>query len=162
LRDICLTPPDFVGQVVHVLGEIELDPCGHENSFVPATRQFFENDDGLSRSWKSKTVFCNPPYSMATKFMRKAHSEWVSGSTKCVIILTTLQASSRIFHEIAGDADIIFLKDRLRFWSDQHTPLPERAPFSSVVMIFGGNDGIIERARATWGGVFVASRIEHP
>jgi transcriptional regulator with XRE-family HTH domain len=85
LRDIRLTPPDFVEQVVHVLGGIDLDPCGHPNSFVPATRQFFEKDDGLSQEWNAKTVFVNPPYSMAAPFMRKAHSEWLSGSAKCVI-----------------------------------------------------------------------------
>jgi transcriptional regulator with XRE-family HTH domain len=158
LRDICLTPPDFVEQIVSVLGGIELDPCGHPKSFVPATRQFFQEDDGLSQSWKARSVFCNPPYSMATKFMRKAHSEWVSGSAKCVIVLVTLRACSGVFHEIAGDADIIFLKNRLRFWSDQQTPPPERAPFSSMIMIFGGNEVVIERARATWGGVYVPRR----
>jgi hypothetical protein len=50
------------------------------------------------------------------------------------------------------------VKNRLRFWSAEQTPLPERAPFSSMVMIFGGNDGVIERARATWGGFFVPKR----
>ena len=156
-RDICLTPPDFVEQVVSVLG-IELDPCSHPKSLVPATRQFFREDDGLSRSWEAKTVFCNPAYSMATELMRTAHSEWASGSARCVIILITLQACSRIFHEIAGDADIIFLKNRLCFWSGTPTPMPERAPFSSVVMIFGGDEGVIQRARATWGGAFVPKR----
>jgi transcriptional regulator with XRE-family HTH domain len=158
LRDICLTPPDFVEQVVSVLGEIDLDPCGHENSFVPATRQFFQQDDGLLQEWKAKTVFCNPPYSLAAKFLGKAHAEWIAGSAKCVVLLITLRACSRIFHEIAGDADIIFLKNRLRFWSDQQTPLPERAPFSSMVLILGGDERVIGRARATWGGVFVPRR----
>jgi hypothetical protein len=45
-----------------------------------------------------------------------------------------------------------FLKNRQRFWSDQQTPLPEKAPFSSVVMIFGGDEGVIERARTTLRG----------
>jgi hypothetical protein len=159
LRDICLTPPDFVEQVVSVLGGIELDPCAHPKSFVPATRQFFEQDDGLSQSWKARSVFCNPPYSMATKFMSKAHSEWVSGSAKCVILLITLRACSKIFYDIAGDADMIFLKNRLRFWSDQQKPLPERAPFSSMIMVFGGDQGVIEKAKAIWDGVFVPKRI---
>jgi transcriptional regulator with XRE-family HTH domain len=62
LRDTRLTPPDFVEQLVSVLGDIELDPCSHPNSLIPATREYFEKDDGLSQSWKAKTVFCNPPY----------------------------------------------------------------------------------------------------
>jgi transcriptional regulator with XRE-family HTH domain len=158
LRDIRLTPPDFVEQVVHVLGGIDLDPCGYPTSFVPATRQFFEKDDGLSQEWNAKTVFVNPPYSMAAPFMRKAHSEWISGSAKCVILLITLRACSKIFYEIAGDADMILLEERLRFWSDQRVPMPYVAALSSMIMIFGGDEGVIERARATWGGVFVPRR----
>jgi transcriptional regulator with XRE-family HTH domain len=157
-QDVKLTPPDFVEQVMSVLGEIELDPCGHENSFVPANRQFFEKDDGLSQSWKAKAVFCNPPYSIADKFMRKAHAEWLSGSAKCVIMLVPARTHTKVFSEIAGDADMIFLKNRLRFWSDQQTPLPERAPFSSMMMIFGGDKRVIDRARTTWDGVFVPRR----
>jgi transcriptional regulator with XRE-family HTH domain len=154
-QDVKLTPPDFVEQVVSVLGEIELDPCGHENSFVPATRQFFEKDDGLSQSWNAKAVFCNPPYSIADKFMRKAHAEWLSGSAKCVIMLVPARTHTKVFSEIAGDADIIFLKNYMRFWSEQRKPMPETAPFSSMVMILSGDGGVIQKARATWDGVFV-------
>jgi len=99
---------------------------------------------------ESANRFCNPPYSMAAKFMRKAHAEWLSGSARCVILLISLHACSRIFHEIAGDADMILLNERLRFWSGEPTPMPERAPFSSMVLILGGDEKVIERARATW------------
>jgi hypothetical protein len=157
-QDVKLTPPAFVEQVVSVLDEIELDPCGHENSFVPATRQYFEEDDGLSQSWNAKTVFCNPPYSIADKFMRKAHAEWLSRSAGCIIVLVPARTHTKIFSEIAGDTDMFFLKNRMRFWSSERTPLPERAPFSSVVMIFGGDERVIERARTTWDGVFVPRR----
>jgi transcriptional regulator with XRE-family HTH domain len=157
-QDVRLTPPDFVEQLVSVLGEIDLDPCSHPNSLVHANRQFFEQDDGLSREWNAKTVFCNPPYSVADKFMRKAHAEWLSGSAGCIIVLLPARTHTKVFSEIAGDADIIFLKNRMRFWSAEKTPLPERAPFSSMVMILGGDEGFIERARATWVGVFVPKR----
>lgn len=154
-QDVRLTPPDFVQKVVSVLAEIELDPCGHPNSFVPATRQYFEEDDGLSREWNAKSVFCNPPYSLADKFLRKAHFSWLSGTASCVVLLLPARTCSKTFHEIAGDADIILLKNRMWFWSEQRTPMPHDAPFSSMIMIFGGDDELIERARTTWGGVFV-------
>jgi transcriptional regulator with XRE-family HTH domain len=157
-QDVKLTPSDFVQQVVSVLGEIDLDPCGHPNSLIPATREYFEKDDGLSQSWKAKTAFCNPPYSVADKFMRKAHAEWLSGSAKCVIMLVPARTHTKVFHEIAGDADIILLKNRMWFWTQQRTPMPHDAPFSSMVMIFGGDEGVIERARATWEGVYVSRR----
>jgi transcriptional regulator with XRE-family HTH domain len=155
LRDARLTPPNFIEQVVHVLGGIDLDPCSHPNSLVPATRQYFQEDDGLSREWKARTVFINPPYTMATKFMRKAHEEWLSGSAKRIVILVPARTHTKTFHEIAGDADIIFLKNYMRFWSEQQKPMPYVAPFSSIVLILGGDEALIERARATWGGVFV-------
>jgi transcriptional regulator with XRE-family HTH domain len=154
-QDVRLTPPDFIEQVVSVLGEIELDPCSHPNSLVPATREYFEEDDGLSQSWNAKTVYCNPPYSIADKFMRKAHAEWLSGSAGCIILLLPARTHTKIFSEIAGDAHMIFLKNRIRFWSDQQKPMPHDAPSSSMLMIFGGDEGIIERAWATWAGVFV-------
>jgi hypothetical protein len=158
LRDVRLTPPDFIEQVVHVLGGIELDPCSHPNSLVPATRQYFQEDDGLSQEWKARTIFINPPYTMATKFMRKAHEEWLSGSAKRIVILVPARTHTKSFHQIASDADIIFLKNYMRFWSEQQKPMPYVAPFSSMVIILGGDEGIIERARATWGGVFVPRR----
>jgi DNA N-6-adenine-methyltransferase (Dam) len=98
----------------------------------------------------------NPPYSLAAPFMRKAHAEWLSGSAKCVIMLVPARTHTKVFHEIAGDADMIFLKKRLQFWSDQQKPLPETAPFSSMIMIFGGDEGVSERA--SWNGVFVPKR----
>jgi hypothetical protein len=100
LRDTRLTPPDFVQQVVSVLGEIELDPCGHRKSFVPATRQYFEEDDGLSQEWKAKTVFVNPPYSMAAPFMRKAHAEWLTSATKRIIASLLINGEVRRFSKL--------------------------------------------------------------
>jgi site-specific DNA-methyltransferase (adenine-specific) len=95
---------------------------------------------------------------MATKFMRKAHEEWLSGSAKRIVILVPARTHTKTFHEIASDADIIFLKNYMRFWSEQQTPMPYVAPFSSMVIILGGDEGVTERAKATWGGVFVPRR----
>ena len=67
-----------------------------------------------------------------------------------------------LFSEIAGDADIILLKNRMWFWLEQRTPLPHDAPFSSMVLILGGGEGVIERARATWSGVYVPKRTATP
>ena len=42
------------------------------------------------------------------------------------------------------------------------TPMPHDAPFSSMVIIFGGDQGVIDRAKATWNGVFVPRRNLNP
>ena len=48
------------------------------------------------------------------------------------------------------------------YWSDQRVPMPYVAALSSMIMIFGGDEGVIERARATWNGVFVPKRNLNP
>jgi hypothetical protein len=53
------------------------------------------------------------------------------------------------------------LKQR-HLWSDQQKPMPHDAPSSSMVMILGGDEGVIERAKATWGGFFVPKRNLNP
>ena len=89
--------------------------------------------------------------------MRKAHEEWLSGSAKRIVILVPARTHTKTFHEIAGDADIISLKNYMRFWSEQQTPMPYVAPFD-MVLILGADEAVIERAKATWGGVFVPRR----
>ena len=88
-------------------------------------------------------------------------SAWI-WAARCIVILVPARTHTKTFHEIAGDADIIFLKNYMRFWSEQQTPMPYVAPFSSMVIILGGDEGVIERARATWGGVFVPRRNLNP
>lgn len=51
--------------VVPILGYIDLDPCSHPASHVPAERRLFgedrDDDDGMLATWSGR-VFCNPTY----------------------------------------------------------------------------------------------------
>jgi len=160
MQNARLAPPEFIRQVLYVLEEIELDPCARPNSCVPAAHRYFDEDEGLSQPWTARTIFCHPPYHLAEKFMRKAHCEWLAEQAECVVLLLPALTRTRTFRQIASDADIIFFKDRLWFWPGRRAPTPHAAPFSSMMMILGANDGVIERAWTAWGGVFIAKRID--
>lgn len=58
-----LTPPNIVMAAQDVLGRIELDPAStpFANTLIKAKRIYTAKDDGLSKKWKARTVFLNPP-----------------------------------------------------------------------------------------------------
>ncbi len=159
MQDVRIIPASFIEQVVFVLRGIELDPCASPNALVPAARQYFCKDDGLSQSWEARTIFCIPPYSLADEFMRKAHSEWSAERAECIALLVPAKIHTKVFRKIAGDADIVFLRDRSWFWQKQRTSMRHSAPFSSMVMIFGADERVIERAWTTWGWVYISKRM---
>lgn len=160
MQDVRIIPASFIEQVVFVLRGIELDPCASPSAFVPAARQYFETHDGLSQPWEARTIFCIPPYSLADEFMRKAHSEWLAERADCIALLVPAKIHTKAFRKIAGDADIVFLRDRSWFWQNQWSPVGHTAPFSSMVMIFGADDGVIERAWKTWGWVYISKQMD--
>lgn len=56
-----LTPQCIIDVCLKVWGHIELDPCGHPDSIVPAHCKTYEAGDGLSHPWVAQT-YINPPY----------------------------------------------------------------------------------------------------
>jgi DNA N-6-adenine-methyltransferase (Dam) len=53
-----LTPPE----ILHALGEFDLDPCASEHQpWRTAKQELTIRDDGLCRPWAGR-VWCNPPY----------------------------------------------------------------------------------------------------
>jgi site-specific DNA-methyltransferase (adenine-specific) len=99
-----------------VIGEIHLDPTADEHGYVQAKKRYFEHDDGLAQPWRAETVFCNPPYSKASQFIRKGRVSWGSGECVRVLLLLPERTHVSAFHEeVAGQADVFFLRGALRF-----------------------------------------------
>lgn len=61
------TPPHIVELARRVMGSIELDPasCKKANEYVQAKRYYTAAEDGLTKPWKARTVFLNPPSEVA-------------------------------------------------------------------------------------------------
>lgn len=59
-RDKRFTPNWFLQHVYEAFGQIDLDPCSHEQAFVQARRYIRLPECGLATSWHgAKTVFVN-------------------------------------------------------------------------------------------------------
>ena len=81
-----------------------------------ARRYFYEEDDGLTQPWNAGTVFCNPPYSKATPFIRKALKAWSQGECKVALLLLPTRTHQSAFQEaVAGHADVFMLRGRMTF-----------------------------------------------
>ena len=89
-------------------------------------------------------VYCNPPYSGAAAFLRRAHAMWAEGACPTIVLLLPCQTHLAVFHDlVVGNADVLFLRDRLSFISPDGRR--DRAPFPSMLVCFGACRGTIAR-----------------
>ncbi len=128
------TPQDLLASILAAGGrcEFDLDPCSPSSDGpVPATTHWTEVDDGLSRPWRG-LVFVNPPYSRALPhWVAKCAAEATAGAV--IIGLVPSRTDTRWWHNsVAGQADVIALKGRLKFGASTSS-----APFPSAVVVWG-------------------------
>jgi hypothetical protein len=110
--------PDKLYAALHSEFSFTLDPCP------------FGASDGLSRSWRTERVYCNPPYGRGV-------SNWLAkaGEADVAVFLLPSRTDTKWWHEYAMRADEIrFIKGRLHFHQPNGKTGP--APFPSVIVIF--------------------------
>ena len=127
------TPAALLAAILAAAGrcEFDLDPCSpRADGPVPAAVRWTEADDGLALPWQG-LVFVNPPYSRALPlWVAKCAQEASAGTT--VIGLVPSRTDTRWWHNsVAGGADIIMIKGRLKFSSRKMA-----APFPSALVVW--------------------------
>lgn len=114
----CRTPKEVYNQLDKEF-KFDFDPC-------PINPKF----DGLNVEWR-KRVYVNPPYNKIPNWLQKAHSQMTKGNSEIVVFLLPVDTSTKWFHNyILGQAEIRFIKGRLRFTENKP------APFASMIVIF--------------------------
>ena len=109
-----------------------LDPCATKDNHKCEEYYTYE-ENGLTKNWGGKRVFCNPPYSKISEWVAKAFYETRNDNT-LVVLLIPARTDTRYFHDyIYNRAEIRFVKGRLKF-GDGKNP----APFPSMLVIFRG------------------------
>lgn len=105
-----------------------LDPCATKEN-AKCEKFYTIQEDGLSKSWKGETVFCNPPYSQIKEWVKKCYNE----AWKCrIVLLIPARTDTRYFHDyIYHKSEIRFIKGRLKFGDSKNS-----APFPSMIVIF--------------------------
>lgn len=116
------TPPSIYEQLINVWGRISLDPCGHEQSPVPAERVYlYPAQDGLALPWADRT-YINPPFKDLKVWLAKAVRESQFGYR--LALLAPVRTHRKWFRAAMDTCDTIWL-DPIKFWGHTNTfPAP--------------------------------------
>jgi len=127
------TPQDFFDKLNKEFN-FTLDPCATKKT-AKCKKYYTEEDNGLEQDWSGEIVFCNPPYGSAIKhWVKKCYVESNKPNTK-VVMLIPARTDTIYFHDfIYQDAEIRFIKGRLKFGGKQKGS--GAAPFPSMVVVF--------------------------
>ena len=138
------TPKDLLERLYLVFGPFDLDPCSptRDRAAAPvrARMYFTQEDDGLSLPWHG-VVFLNPPYGRELpRWVAKAREEVAAGRARTAIALVPARTDTGWWHnDIARQADIFFLRGRLRFGEGVQS-----APFPSALAVWGADALIVQ------------------
>jgi len=96
----------------------QLDPCtstSKPNNLGTPNYFLYPEQDGLKEDWsKYKSVFVNPPFKDAYKWLKKSKEESEKGCT--VVVLLPSKTETKWWHEFALKADEIrFVQRRVTF-----------------------------------------------
>ena len=126
--------PQYLFEQLNNEFNFTLDPCATDEN-KKCENHFTKEDDGLSRSWKDETVFCNPPYGRQIgKWVKKAYEETKDENTKVVMLIPS-RTDTKYFHDYIYEiCEVRFLKGRVYF--EKGGKKVGRAPFPSMVVVF--------------------------
>ena len=106
--------------------DVMWDPTPYNEKFSP------EKDRcGLKSAWYSPS-FCNPPYSICQKFIRKAYSEFKNFGVKSILLIKSQHLSSKFCKEIQSEFRVKMFSEKIRF-----APYEYKARFISILLFFG-------------------------
>ena len=93
-----------------------LDPSASDYNHK-CEKYFTKDDDGLSKSWRGETVFCNPPYGRHIgDWVKKAYDESLKGTK--IVMLIPARTDTRWFHDYIyrkNNVRVEFIRGRLKF-----------------------------------------------
>lgn len=129
------TPQDFYDKI-NTEFNFTLDPCSTLENHK-CSKYYTEDDDGLSKSWKGETVFCNPPFGQLPSWAEKCLNESMDNSTT-IVMLIPARTDTKWFHKYIcnqPNVEIRFVDKRLRFGVSK-----QPAPFPCLLVIFNGKN----------------------
>ena len=110
--------------------DFNLDPCASDE-IHKCEKYFTMQDDGLQQDFGGYRVFCNPPYSEISNWVKKSYEESLKPNT-VVVMLIPARTDTKYFHDyIYHRSEIRFVKGRIKFSNAKFN-----APFPSMIVIF--------------------------
>lgn len=120
-NDNWMSPEWLIEGARLVLGGIDLDPCTslEANQRVQATNYVVPPANGLDLAWEAySSVYCNPPFSQAARWVDKA----IKSDVPTVFICNN-STSSRYGQRLLEHSDCVYFPDkRVGFLDDKGVP----------------------------------------
>jgi DNA N-6-adenine-methyltransferase (Dam) len=170
------TPRWVADFAVGVFGQsIDLDPTSSPiaNESIRAQRIYTAQDNALTQSWQSDTLFFNPPYGagligpMIDKFL-----EELPGIGQAIVLVNS-STCARWYQSLLQAADRVLLpRRRINFWTAEGCPIddtreqyqttpPGGNQYDQSLFYFGRNTGEFERLGASIGTVYAQPNQTH-
>ena len=128
------TPRHVIERVLHLFGEIDLDPCSNakgELANVPAGEHFTIFDDGLDQRWHGR-VYMNPPYGDEIgQWTARLLQAYADDEIDEAIALLPARTDTAWFRPLMKHR-CCFVHGRLKFSESK-----DSAPFPSVIVYLG-------------------------
>jgi len=141
-----VSPADVVGVTTSFFnGAIDLDPASseHANGLIQAQRFFTPKEDGLSQSWKAKSLYLYPPrdtiafdkqphqrslFGRNKRFAKSAQRVWLEEAHRrylqnefqeAIVFLTSAEVALRVVQLLDIDLPLCILKNHPKLSKDQ-------------------------------------------
>lgn len=103
--------------------------------FVAGKKCFF--DDGLVRNWGGERVFCNPPFSDKTTWIKKAYDEVFLGICPLCVMILPASIENKVYHEYIFSKGIHWepLEKRVSF-IDPDTKKPKSGNTQGTIIVY--------------------------
>ena len=130
-KDDWTTPPHIFEKLNEEF-TFTVDLCASDENHL-CDRYYTEKRSCFDADLHDECIFCNPPYGRdMKKFIAKCYDLWQSGNT--VVLLVPARTDTKWFHKyIYHNAEIRFIKGRLRFGNGH---VVNNAPFASMICVF--------------------------
>lgn len=154
------TPPDIIGSIKYVLGNIDLDPASAAlpQTWIKANRFWTKEDDALSKTWRAETVFLNPPYgkeygqSSQAVWSRRISMEYSIMNFKAGIALINSTHGYRWYEELWIKYPVCCLRERLKFIKSDGT-VGGQAKRGQTLVLFSDQELCRNRFREAFGSM---------
>lgn len=153
------THPLHFAEISERHGPFTLDVAAAAHN-AKCDRYFDVDADGLTQDWSGERVWCNPPYSDITPWIRKAWSTW--STTRGIAMLLPASRTEQGWWQTlvepyrdrpGSPLRCEFLPGRMHFLRPGHTAVQsgERPPFGCVLLVWQLD---VFRPDAVRGGLF--------
>lgn len=131
------TPSSLIRPLSDAVGGFDLDPASGAEDIPHADQTYTAQEDGLTQPWFGK-VFCNPPFSEKSEWLKKAVDETENGDAELVVMVLPVDTSTEWFHNYVTKSVAVCFMGPGRVDFDRRDKAGGKQPnFAIMLPIFG-------------------------